>query len=70
MLNRLSHPGAAIGFFFFFSKFIYREKESESVSMSRGEAEREGERESKTGSMLSAQSPMQGLELMNCETRT
>ena len=38
--------------------------------MNRGGAEREGDTESKTGSKLSAQSPMRRLEPTDCEITT
>ena len=45
-----------------FFKFIYsdRERERESECTQVGEGQREGERQSQAGSMLSAQSPLQG----------
>ena len=41
--------------------FTLRERECKSAQMNGGGAEREGDRESQAGSVLSAQSPMQGL---------
>ena len=68
MLNRLSYPGAPTSFFnlIFFNVYFIFEKES----TSKGGAETEGERGSEAGSVLTAEEPDAGLELMNHEIMT
>ena len=54
--------------FMYLFMFIYFEREKESAS--RVGAKREGERESQADCTLSAQSPMQGSNLLNRENMT